>query len=357
MKNLRAVLLLVAILLGLTPFLLTPAPQADAQSGGAVVVVNTFRLNLRTGPGVQYQTIGELVGGETYAVEAISPDRIWFKISGTPAGTGWVRGRFTIFRGDIDSVPVDAGPYGALVPNVFIVNINIPAFDRPGGRIIGTIQGGGQQYSVVGRSFDGIWIQLQTSLGIVWAQSASGAFRGQWFDLDITFGQEAAVTFQAEQEVVVVNAFRLNVRTGPGVEFLSLGTVEGGDQFRVIGISPDRIWFRVTGTPFGDGWVRGRFIIFRGDIEAVNVVEGPYGQLQPETFVMDVFIPVFDNIEGQQLGLLTPSEYIVTGRSFEGGWIRIQTADFGNVWTQLSRGFFRGDFFDVPIITDETIIN
>lgn len=357
MKNLRQLLLLAAILLGFLPLLLVPNTEAEAQGGGAVVVINSFRLNIRTGPGVQFQSLGELEGGQTYAVEATSPDKIWFKVRGTPFGTGWVRGRFTIFRGDIDSVPVDAGPYGALARSTFIVNINIPAFDQPGGEIIGTILGGGREYEAVGRSFDGIWIQLNTPQGVVWAQSASGAFRGLWFDLAITAGQEGGVLFQPEREVVIVNAFRLNVRTGPGVGFLSLGTLEGGQEFEVIGISPNRIWFLITGTPFGDGWVRGRYTIFRGDIDAVNVVPGPYGAVQPATFLTEVFVPVFDSVGGNRLGLLAPAEYVVTGRDFNGGWIRIRTNDQGDVWTQISRGFFRGNYFGVPIITNEPIIN
>lgn len=355
MKNLRQILLLVVLLLGSIPLFLDPTTETQAQGGENVVVTNAFRLNVRTGPGAQYQSLGEVEGGLTFAVEAISPDLIWFKVSGTPFGTGWVRGRFTIFRGDIDSVPVDAGPYGALLTPTFIVSINIPAFDQPGGSVIGTILGGGREYRVVGRSFDGIWIQLDTPSGVVWAQSASGAFRGAWFDLAITFGLEGGVTFAPQQETATVNAFRLNVRTGPGVEYSSLGTVEGGDEFVITGISPDRIWFRVQSTPFGTGWVRGRFIIFRGDIDAVPVIEGPYGELQPETFVTAVFIPVYDTINGSVLGLLAPGEYTVTGRSFDGGWIRFRTATQGEVWTQFSRGFFRGDYFDVPIL-DANII-
>lgn len=340
-------ILLITLMLLASAFVFLPTEEAEAQDG-AVVVVNAFRLNMRTGPGVQYAVVGELEGGDTYAVEAISPDRIWFKINGTPYGTGWVRGRYIVFRGDIEAVPVDSGPYGELASASFIVNINIPAFDEPNGDIIGTVLGGGRQYSVIGRSFDGGWVQLAAPNGVVWAQAASGAFRGVWFNLPVTYGGQGEIVFGPTSATAVVNAYGLNLRTGPGVEYRVIRVLEGGDTYDIVGISPDRIWFLIQ-TSTGEGWVRGRYIAFRGDINEVPIVEGPYGEIQSATFLIVVYVPVYDRPNGTLLGLLEPFEYPVTGRNFEGGWMQIDTGAYGEVWTQYSRGFFRGVYFDVPI--------
>ncbi len=355
MKQLRVVVWFVLLTALVLPLIVLPISSANAQSENRIFV-NVDFLNLRTGPDAKYQVLGVLNGGEDYAVIAKSPDGTWFKVTGTPFGDGWVRGRFTIFRGDINSVPVDSGPYGALEPFVFLVFINVPAFERPGGEPIGTVTGGQTQYQVVGRSYDGLWVQVRAPIGDVWLTTSSGAFRGSWFDVPITYGLPEPVTFGPTVNTIFVNVEFLNLRTGPDAKYAILGILRGGQQYTVAGISPDRIWFYIVGTPFGDGWVRGGFTIFRGDINEVPVIEPPYGQLLPSTFVVAVYIPVFDAPRGRELQfLLPPGEYAVTGRNFAGGWIRLDTPQFGEVWTQFSRGFFRGVYFNVPII-DERVI-
>lgn len=352
MKPVRAVVWVAVLLAMLVPMLVTPTQSTTAQTDNRVFV-NVDFLNLRTGPDADYLSIGILNGGEDYPVIAKSPDGIWFKVSGTPFGDGWVRGRFVIFRGDIDTVPVDSGPYGALTPDIFLVSINVPAFDFPRGEIVGTLVGGGTEYVVIGRSYDGLWVELSTTIGDVWVTASSGAFRGNWFSVPLTFGVPSAVTFGADPNIVFVNVDFLNLRTGPSPEFAILGILEGDDalSYTVEGISPDGVWFYITGTEFGAGWVRSTFTIFRGDIDSVSVIEPPYGDLQANSFLVVIFVPVFDAPRGnEQNFLLPPGEYAVTGRDFNGGWIRLDTPQFGEVWTQFSRGFFRGIYFNVPII-------
>lgn len=356
MKQLRVVVLVAVLSALIVPLLVSSATQpARAQSDNRIFV-NVDFLNLRTGPDAKYRLLGVLNGGEEYAVVAKSPDGIWFKVTGTPFGDGWVRGRFTIFRGDINSVPVDSGPYGELEPFVFIVYINVAAFGVPRGESIGTLVGGDVQYEVVGRSYDGLWVQVRSTIGDVWVTANSGAFRGSWFDVPITYGLPQPATFGPTQNVVIVNVEFLNLRTGPDAEYAILGILEGGEQYTVAGVSPDGIWFYVVDTPFGDGWLRGGFTVFRGDYEEVPVINPPYGDLLQSTFVVVVYIPVFDVPNGRELQfLLPPGEYAITGRNYTGGWIRLQTPQYGEVWTQFSRGFFRGIFFNVPII-DERVL-
>lgn len=356
MKQLRVVVLVAVLVALIAPMVVLPAAQtAQAQSDNRIFV-NVDFLNLRTGPDAKYRLLGVLNGGEEYAVVAKSPDGIWFKVTGTPFGDGWVRGRFTIFRGDVNSVPVDSGPYGELEPFVFIVYINVAAFGVPRGEPIGTLVGGDVQYEVIGRSYDGLWVQVRSSLGNVWVTANSGAFRGSWFDVPITYGTPQPATFGPTQNVAIVNVEFLNLRTGPDAEYAILGILEGGEQYTVAGISPDSIWLYLINTPFGDGWVRGGFTIFRGDYDAVPVINPPYGDLLQSTFVVAVYIPVFDVPRGRELQyLLAPGEYLITGRNYTGDWIRLQTPLYGEVWTQFSRGFFRGVFFNVPII-DERIL-
>ncbi|NDJ87384.1 MAG: hypothetical protein GYB66_16015 [Chloroflexi bacterium] len=347
----RASALLIVVIMSLA--VLLPLVPASAQDGGVdlpYLIVNVGALNIRTGPGVEYASIGVLNGGQSYNIEGISPDRIWFYIVGTSYGDGWVRGRHTIFRGDIDAVPVINGPYGELSASTFYVNIRIPVYDAPRGVELGYVPGG-VEYAAVGRDFVGDWIQIQTpQYGAAWARFASGVFRGYYFNLPIDPG--TVPQFGDTDPILYVNVEALNLRAGPGANYAVLGVLTGGNSYSVTGVSPDQIWFYIVGTPYGDGWVRGRHTTFRGDIDAVPEL-GPdyYGALQGAVFYVSIYIPVYDKPGGNALGLIPGrAQYAISGRSSGGGWVRLETSMYGTVWTQYSRGFFQGSWVNLPII-------
>ncbi len=347
----RLAISFLALVLILTSVIVVEARQDT----GSHVIVNATRLNVRTGPGAQYLSLGTLRGGEQYPVAGISPDSIWFYIVGTPYGDGWVRGRHTIFRGNIRSLPVIEGPYGPLEPATFVLNVAITVYENPGGNALGSLPGGAAEYVINGRSYDGIWVRLDTIHGDVWAYVAQGAFRGTWSNIPIVWGQPDPLVFGAdEREYLIVNATRLNVRTGPDVKYASIGTLRGGEEYNILGISVDGIWFYIEGTPYGNGWVRGRYTIFRGEIGEVPVVDVMEGAaLAPAYLYVHVFIPVYNRPFGVQQGLIEGrQQYLVTGRTLDGTWLRLETPTYGVVWTQATRGSFRGYYFNVPVILD-----
>src|SRR5690606_19013204 len=69
----------------------------------------------------------------------------------------------------------------------------------------------------------------------------------------------------------VINTGFLNVRSGPGSQFTTVGTVAGGTVLDITGFAPDGVWYRVIGN-FGTGWINSEFAIFRGDGRAIPVV-------------------------------------------------------------------------------------
>ncbi|MBW4435884.1 MAG: SH3 domain-containing protein [Pleurocapsa minor GSE-CHR-MK-17-07R] len=65
----------------------------------AQVIVNTGRLNIRTGPGPQFAVIGSVPGGTVLAGIGINGDGSWYYVI-SDLGEGWVWAEPTIFRGD-----------------------------------------------------------------------------------------------------------------------------------------------------------------------------------------------------------------------------------------------------------------
>lgn len=84
------------------------APQAQATAGG--VQVEVFEdVNVRAGPGTDYDLIGKLVPGQTETVlgKALNGQFVWVKVVyfGGPDNTGWVLSGLVRVVGDLDSVP------------------------------------------------------------------------------------------------------------------------------------------------------------------------------------------------------------------------------------------------------------
>lgn len=149
---------------------------------------------------------------------------------------------------------------------------------------------------------------------------------------------------------VIINTYALNVRTGPDVRFATKGAVRFNQTFEVVGLDESRQWFYVRNTPFGDGWVRGKFTIFRGNILTVPTIPSPYeGALAPNVIFLHIPQPVFDVPNGNQVGLLAGRlEYEIIGRTEAANWLLLRT-EKGNFWIQESRGSLRGNLLLVPV--------
>ena len=86
--------------------IVVPTPGPDAPKATAAAFVN-----IRTGPGVQYPTIGVMEPGQTAEVVGISPDKLWWviKVPEAPDGQGWISGEFVKVEG-AENVPVIQPP-------------------------------------------------------------------------------------------------------------------------------------------------------------------------------------------------------------------------------------------------------
>lgn len=69
------------------------------------IIVNTGRLNVRSGPGPQYTILGSVPGGTTFDALGVTGDGTWYLVDSV-FGRGWISAEFTIFRGVFDNIPV-----------------------------------------------------------------------------------------------------------------------------------------------------------------------------------------------------------------------------------------------------------
>lgn len=146
------------------------------------VVINTGNLNIRSGPGAQYSVVATLPGGAELPVLGIAKDRVWFLVQGV-FGRGWVNSEFTLFRGSIDVVPTIHDISGAIAvitaPTATVAASAVTLYAAPGTNFgaIGSLAGP-IEVTVVARTADSQWLQLNTSLGFAWVLASQVIVRG-----------------------------------------------------------------------------------------------------------------------------------------------------------------------------------
>jgi len=273
-----------------------PTPGANVPTGEARV-----NVNVRTGPSTMFPILGTAMQGDTGEILGINPNGSWYAVSVPPnrVGTGiaWVSADFVNLTNPTGQpLPVITPPllpttvnFPAPAANVPQVVMREPATIRSGPTLQFPIFGvapNGSRAEVVGESQDREWwaIRVPTTLssdGTAWvpkvftsASNTSGVpvLSTPRLPNNIT----AAAPASGAPSLITMDT--LNVRTGPGNAYPSLGVVSGGTVLAVVGVSPDRE-FWVVNVPkeinsSGQGWIQGRFTRTE-NVGNVQVIQPP----------------------------------------------------------------------------------
>lgn len=337
-------------------FLVSLTPLAAfAQGSDAHIVVNTYRLNVRTGPGVSHGIITDLPGGATLPVTMLSADRKWYEVSGD-FGMGWLHSAYAVPRGDFSTVPWAGAPSNiagdaedvASSSAHLVVNtayLNVRTGPGVGHNILATVRGG-TKLAVVAKDIGGVWYQVTTSAGIGWVNTRYTVGRGDFSAVPTLGGPErvAQPGIPAGTPHLVVNTSYLNIRTGPGARHDILTTVPGGTQLAAIGIAPDGIWYEVVSAA-GNGWVHSRYTVGRGDFSGVKRYEDALKGDTPRALVNTSYLNIRSGPgAGHGIVVVIPggTTLPVLGKSADGKWFLVE-GDFGQGWLRNLYVAFRGD--------------
>jgi uncharacterized protein YraI len=134
-------------------------------TGNVVAVVNTSLLNVRTGPGVNFEAFTRVARGDRLVLSARNADSTWLRAT-TPNGSiGWVSAPFVVFSsGNASLLPVTGGVPG--VPGSTGTRGRVSTALRlragPGTNFpIQTVITAGVILDIVGRSSNGQWLQVR----------------------------------------------------------------------------------------------------------------------------------------------------------------------------------------------------
>ncbi len=97
------------------PATATPAPPAEAAPITAVVATDDTRLNVRSGPGADYDVVAKVNPGARFTALARSGDDAWVQLAlpDTPEGSGWVSAEYIALSAPLTELPLSSVPVAA----------------------------------------------------------------------------------------------------------------------------------------------------------------------------------------------------------------------------------------------------
>lgn len=239
-------ILLLSFVLGVAApggIILAAGAEQRVQFVTPIMIVNSSFLNIRTGPGVQYNVLITVVGGTDLPVLGRSSDNIWYQVS-TVVGVGWVNSEFLIPRGDFTNVPVVDTSIAALVAQAPSV-VGLPDGQGGGGTFVPG-QGGGSNLT-----------------GLVDEN-----------------GLPIMISGPNERFRALINVEAVDLRSQPSSSAPALATLfrEFTKDYPIVGGSRDNQnidWFAIIVPNIGTGWVEAPKVFMRlsGAFRTVMVID------------------------------------------------------------------------------------
>jgi uncharacterized protein YgiM (DUF1202 family) len=335
---------------------------------GPIGTVTTGSLTVRFGPGELAASLGHLGQGDQVYVLAQNADGSWFQVRWA-FGTGWVSGRFLSVTGVPQTVSTDGQGGGVPVTSqtpyaiVMATYLNVRTGPGPNYAILGQVFAG-DTLPIVGRTNDRSWYQVETPFGTGWVYAPYVATRNEFGGAPVTSASAAAAAVTGPTGIV--NTGALHIRSGPGPQYTSLGTLAGGTETQIIGRSADWSWWLLD-TPVGTGWASALYILARGDISSVPYV-APGTAVQPSPGLAGGAAPQ-PALTGPMAVVITGSLHIrsgpnstfpslgavnagtrmpIIGQSKDRGWWLVESP-FGNGWVSKLYVLVNGNASAVPV--------
>ena len=278
---------------------------------------------------------------------------------------GWVSAQLVVLSGVPgiiqDALPVTGeGPY-AIVRAAYL---NVRTGPGDNYAILGAV-GASDELPIVGRTADSTWFQVQTPFGTGWVSGSYVITRNEFGAAPIT--TESAQDAPVSGPVGIINTGALNIRSGPGIQYSSLGVLAGGTETRIIGRTRDWSWWLLE-TPLGNGWANRIYVIVRGSTsnvpyvapgEAVPPSDGTEGGESPEPAVAlplaivntgALHVRSGPNSTFSSLGSVYAGAILsIIGQSPDRGWWLVHSA-YGDGWISKAFSYTTGDTSGVPVI-------
>ena len=233
-----------------------PSQRQSSSTPIPVAVTIPVLLNVRSGPGLDYEVITTVPEGTRASIYGRDPNDEWFQvqIEGID-GMVWIYQDLTTVEGSLDGVrflqqweidliarPGD-GPLAITTPDI----LNVRSGPGLGYDILTTVPKG-TQATIIGIGPNSEWYKV--NLGVLsepaWIYAGLTTVTGSLASVrQYTQAEVDGIETGADNPLAIIVPTILNVRSGPGTEYDIVTTVAQGTQAEIIGIGPQDEWFLV----------------------------------------------------------------------------------------------------------------
>ena len=233
-----------------------PSQQRSAPAPVPVAITIPYILNVRSGPGLDYEVITTVPAGTRASIYGRDPADDWFQvqIEGVD-GMVWIYQELTTVEGSLDGVrfleqweidliarPGD-GPLAITTPDI----LNVRSGPGLGYDILTTVPSG-TQATIIGIGPSSEWYKV--NLGVLsepaWIYASLTTVTGSIASVkQYTTAEVDGIETGPDNPLAITVPTILNVRSGPGTEYDIVTTVAQGTQAEIIGIGPQDEWFLV----------------------------------------------------------------------------------------------------------------
>jgi uncharacterized protein YgiM (DUF1202 family) len=338
---------------------------------GPMGAIITGAVNVRYGAGINSASLGIMGQGQQVYVLARNADGSWLQIR-WEFGTGWVSGEHVSVTGVPGVVDDGSGGFSSAVPlttdtpYVIVMSAYLNVRTGPGINyaVLGAVAGG-DQLPVVGRTADNTWYQVEADFGTGWVYAGYVVARNEYGGSPVTTA--SAADAEVSGPIGVVNTGALNIRSGPGSQYTSLGVLAGGTETQIVGRTLDWTWWLLD-TPVGTGWANAIYIVVRGDTSGVphvapgTTVAAEPGQAEAAAPAAEISGPVafvstgalnirsgpnstFPSLGSVYAGTRMP----IIGQSTDHGWWQVESP-YGNGWVSKLYVLTEGNTTGIPVV-------
>lgn len=304
-----------------------------------VAVTQSEVMNVRLGPGLDYEVLTTVPGGTHAKVVGIDPSGAWLQLELESLGDleplGWVYRDLVEVACPLANVRRVTEREVSLLPAVILQTQTLFAFSGPGlayDTVAVLPRGTWAKIIGIGDCPPTLWYQIEVA-GFdeaVWVprdftRVAGGSLAGvPWFGVqDFDLPGEGAIS----RPRAVTLPITMNVRTGPGTDYEIAAVVPQGTQARIYGIDPGESWFLVEMEGYSSlFWLYRYMVQVSGSLVGIRSVTGQEVGAQPAVLIQPraVFAQAGPGMEYDAVTILPKGTWArITGVDASGAWVEI----------------------------------
>lgn len=335
-------------------------PHAAQDPQGPVGVVNTGALNLRSGPGIEFNKVTVIYKGQVVALLGRWATNNWVKVRLYSGTEGWVNSVYLTTSVPVSQLPVLGGmptptptplpvqPATPIAQPTAVVTtgvLNVRSGPSVSFAVVDVVYQG-QQLVIVGRNESSTWVNIRTPDNI------EGWVNADLVQPSVAVDSLPVVDNPLDSPSAVVTTGAVNVRSGPGLDYSVITILYQGQSVALIGRTNNSSWLKVDLGNDQQGWLNSNTVQTNFPVSSLPVAEVPP---PPNAAVVNVsWLNVrlgpgtnFDAFTVLQRGQVVG----IIGRSANSTWVKVRLPNDSIGWVDSNYLLGSTPLTELPIVS------